>query len=192
MDVTYAFSALLECTRCSGVVTCCGLGGYEPEMVPDEDGGYSQEYYKIFAPRYFSTPLPIFRPPRCPDPVRAQLPLSFALFFCDPGGAANHVRQCVEEVLNQAGISSRRSNGGFIPLDDRIRTFAAQDAENADRADALRWIGNFGSHPGGLSKDDLLDAYEILDVLLEDLYIGHRRSVQQMVDQINAARGPRR
>ncbi len=80
----------------------------------------------------------------------------------------------------------------FIHLSRRIELFQQSDQDNAERADALRWIGNFGSHPEALTKNDLFDAYDILEVLMEDLYVGHQRSVREMVAQITGAKAPRR
>ncbi len=192
-DVAFAFSALLECNRCSGKISCCGVGGYELVDDINGEGKVHFDHQLYFVPKYFSTPMEIFRPSaRCPNTVKEQLRNSFAVFFCDLGAAANHVRQCLEEILSDAGIQSRNSRGKFVSLKTRIKSFGDRDQENADRAHALRWIGNFGSHPQALTKDDLFDAYEILEVLLEDIYVGHQRSVQQMVEQINKTRGPRR
>ena len=135
----------------------------------------------------------LFVPPmKCPNTIKEQLQQSFEVFFCDVGAAANHVRQAVEEMLSHAGFSSRNSDGKFIELGKRISSFEEVDPENAERASALRWIGNFGSHPEDLTKDDLFNAYDILDVLLEDLYVGHHRSVRTLVDQINESKGPKK
>ena len=36
---------------------------------------------------------------------------------------------------------------------------------------AIKWIGNFGSHASDLlTKDDVLDAYEILELVISKLY----------------------
>ena len=35
--------------------------------------------------------------------------------------AANHVRQCVQEILTHAGIDIRDANDRFITLNDRIK-----------------------------------------------------------------------
>ena len=159
----------------------------------EEDGNIYTDNEIYFAPRHLSVPMELFRAPtRCPDAIKKQIRKSFSVFFCDLSAAANHVRQCVEEILSHAGIQPRNTNGRFLRLETRIKSFADIDHDNAERADALRWIGNFGSHPQALTKEDLFDAYEILEVLLEDLYVGHHRSVRQMVEQINEARGPRR
>ena len=192
MDTLFTFSALLGCSDCSEIISCCGVGGYEPREVFDEDGSFSQDYGKYFAPKYFSMPMRLFQPStRCPDAVKEQLRSSFAVFFCDLGAAANRVRQCVEEILTDAGVESQNADGEFVSLRTRINSFRDLNPENADRSDALRWIGNFGSHPEALTKDDLFDAYDILEVLLEDLYVGHHRSVRELVERINESRGPR-
>jgi hypothetical protein len=149
----------------------------------------------VFYPRFFYPSLQLFRPTqRCPRPVREQLYKSFAVFFCDLSAAANHLRQCVEEILTAAGIDIRDAKGGgFIPLNDRIKIYEGKDSDNAERITALKWIGNHGSHPDeDLKKPDLFDAYDILEILLDDLYVGHNRNVRNIVAQINAAKGPRR
>lgn len=193
MDVSLVFSALLECIQCGEVIACCGRGGYEPEDIYEPDGNISQDYNEFFVPQYFSQPLLIFRAPaQCPQPVKEQLRLSFGVFFCDLGAAANQVRSCIEEILTDLGIDAKDSQGKLISLHNRIEKLKSRDPENADRALALKWIGNFGSHPGTLTKNDLLDAYEILDMLLEDLYVGHLRSIRQKVADINLRKGPSR
>lgn len=192
MDCSFAFTARLICERCSENISCVGVGGHEQIDFYDEDGTISFDYDIYLSPRYFVPSMKLFRMPnRSPEEVRNQLYKSFSVFFCDLGAAANHIRQCVEEVLAHAGIPARGSNGKYIALSTRIKQFASADPENAGRASALRWIGNFGSHPESLTRDDLFDAYEILEVLLEDLYIGHQRSIRQIVRQINTARRPR-
>jgi hypothetical protein len=193
-DICYTFSASLECGRCRQKISCCGGGGEEPYTFQSEDGDWEQEYEPVFYPRFFYPSLQLFRPPqRCPRPVREQLYESFAVFFCDLSAAANHVRQCVEKILTHAGIDIRDANDRFITLNDRIKIYEGRDSGNAERINALKWIGNFGSHPEDqLNKGDLFDAYDILEILLEDLYVGHNRNVRDIVAQINAAKGPRR
>jgi Domain of unknown function (DUF4145) len=158
----------------------------------DEDGNATIDYDRYFSPRYFSKSMVIFRPPlRCPAAIKDEIYRSFTVLFCDLSAAANHVRQCVENIMSSVGIEPQDDKGRFISLGRRIDAFRSRSAENAERSDALRWIGNFGSHPEALRKDDLFDAYDILEVLLEDLFIGHQRSVRQIVEQINSNRGPR-
>jgi hypothetical protein len=192
-DIDYTFSGSLECGRCRQTISCCGRGGEEPYWFQNEHGDSEQKPETVFYPRLFYPSLQLFRPPpRCPRLVREQLYKSFAVFFCDLSASANHLRQCAEEILTDAGIDIRDANGRFIYLNERIKIYEGRDSENAERIDALRWIGNCGSHPeDDLNKRDLFDAYDILEMLLEDLYVGHNRNVRDIVAQINAAKGPR-
>jgi hypothetical protein len=193
-DIEYTFSASLECGRCRQQISCCGGGGQEPYEFQREDGDWEQEFEPVFYPRFFYNFLKLFRvPSRCPTLVREQLYKSFAVIFCDLSASANHVRQCVEEILTHAGIDIRYGNGHFINLNERIKIYERRDSENAERITALKWIGNFGSHSDDpLNKGDLFDAYDILEILLEDLYVGHTRNVRNIVAQINATQRPRR
>jgi hypothetical protein len=191
LNVAFVFSAILQCNRCKEKVSCCGDGGYQQEERWDEEGEVTIDYMPIYFVRYFSTSMRIFVPSnKVPSSVRNSLYKSFLVFFCDIGAAANHVRQCVEEILTHAGIPTKNDKGEFVTLGRRIELFKAIDEENAHRLNALRWIGNFGSHPETLTKDDVFDAYDILEIVLEDRYVGHQRSVRDRVDQINKAKKP--
>ena len=121
-EVEYAFSALLECNGCSEKISCCGIGGYEPNDTIGEDGNPITDYEVYFDPRYFSMPMELFRvSAKCPNAIKNQIRKSFLVFFCDLSAAANHLRQCVEEILSHADIQSRDANGGFIRLKTRIK-----------------------------------------------------------------------
>ena len=190
MDVDFVFCSVLECKSCGNIVACCGIGGYDPEPVY-ENGDPSVDYIKIFVPRFFSEPLPVIKFGPWPKTLLEQVKLSFQVFFCDLGAAANHIRSSVEELLTGLEIPLQDENGKRIPLDRRIQIFRETDAENAERAEALKLIGNVGSHAGTLTKDDVFDLYDILEILLEDIYVGHYRSIRRKVQEINRNRGKR-
>ncbi len=191
LDVEFVFSANLECARCKEIISCCGVGGYDQSYGQDEDGDIAVDYTEIFFPRYFSRAMKIFECPHgSPKEIKISIEKSLLIAFCDSGAAANHIRQCAEEILSQAGISGKHKNGGFIRMEQRIEAFRQANPRNAGYVDALRWIGNFGSHPEDITKDDVFDAYDILELLLEDLYVGHRRSVEELVNRINQSKRP--
>lgn len=191
MEVVFAFSAILECTLCKEPVACGGDGGYAPDQYQDEDGYFVVDYKEEFYPKFFSQPMKIFSPPtKCPKSVKRSIEKSFNVFFCDPGAASNHVRQSAEEILTNAGIAPTDAKGKFVPLGTRIASFKAIDKDNADRVDALRWIGNFGSHPENITMNDVFNAYDILEVLLEGLYVWHQKLVRNLVDKINTTKRP--
>jgi len=55
---------------------------------------------------------------------------------------------------------------------------------------ALKWLGNKGSHTENMSKNDVLDAYEILDSVLDELYVGYQKLVDKKVEKIVKSKKP--
>ena len=193
---TYTYSAMLECANesCKEHVSSCGQGEVIEDYYPGENGDIDTEYYDLFTPEYFYPPLAVFNIPRaCPDPVAEEIRLSFRLFFCDPASSANHIRKSVENILTDKDIKRFQGSKGkriIISLHQRIKLYEAKDKDIAERLFAIKWLGNVGSHAGELTKDDVLDAYEILETVLDDLYIGHGKSVKKKVALVNKRKGP--
>lgn len=190
LDVETVFSTLLECAKCKEIVGCCGRGGYEPEEWQDEEGGFQIADTPWYRPQYFTKPLRLFAPSRkVPLSIRQTLNRSFMLFFSDHSAAANLIRQCVEEVMEDAGVTRKTSKGKFKTLESRLKEYETKGSvDNAVLASALRVIGNFGSHPGTLSGDDVLDGYDILQQLLEDQYVGQYRKTREAATRIHKSR----
>jgi len=188
-EVETVFSTLLECVKCKEIVGCCGHGGYEPEEWPDEEGNYHITDTPWYQPQYFTKPMRLFAPPRkVPFSIRQTLDRSFMLFFADHCAAANLIRQCVEEVMEDAGIARKTNKGNFRTFESRLTEYEKGSADNAVLASALRVIGNFGSHPDTLTRDHVLDGYDILEQLLEDQYVGQYRKTREGAARIHKTR----
>ena len=56
---------------------------------------------------------------------------------------------------------------------------------------AVKWIGNDGSHEGDLSQNDLLDVFEILNYVLDEMYEQRAKNVAKLATKINKAKGSR-
>jgi hypothetical protein len=57
---------------------------------------------------------------------------------------------------------------------------------------AVKWVGNEGSHPGTLSRDDLLDAFEIVEDMLQEMFAPHEKDrVLELAKAIHRAKKPR-
>lgn len=185
------FSALLECRKCKEIVACCGDGGFDVDEWQDEEGEFHTTDYPWFFPRYFTKPLRLFNPPeKVPLAIRKTLDRSFMLFFADHCAAANLIRQCVEEVMHDSGVSPTNKRGGFRGFEDRLKDFRKQHPEIAVHASALRYIGNFGSHPEALDKESVLTGYDILEQLLEERYVGQHRKTREEAARIDRSRRP--
>ena len=63
-------------------------------------------------------------------------------------------------------------------LDKRIKEFEKTHVDIADKLLATKIIGNSGSHVAEISKDDVIDAYEILEYVLEELFTRKARQVE--------------
>lgn len=77
-----------------------------------------------------------------------------------------------------------------MSLHSRIALYEQQNKAIATRLFAIKWLGNAGSHPGEITKDDVLDAYEILESILDQLYVQHEKRIDRMVSKVNKKKGP--
>lgn len=202
--IEYSYSMILDCNNkeCLQMVASCGNGGVEEEYINDDNGGVGQEYVDWFMPEYFVPSLVLFDIPKeCPKVVSKEIKASFKLFFSDPASSANHIRQAVESMLTEEKIprfeiqqrrnqSPRRSS---IALHRRINAFANRNTQNSDIGNklmALKWLGNAGSHSSQITKDDVLDAYEILEIALDEMYTKHRKAIEKKILLVNKRKGP--
>ena len=181
---TFRYSVLLKCNNynCQECVASCGHGYVQTEHVSGTQEG---KFFNVFDPKYFYPALAIFKIPKeCPVEITEKIKTSFQLFFSDAPAAANHVRKTIESILTDRGIkrfSSVKGKRKSINLHGRIVEFEKKDPENAKKLFAIKWLGNEGSHTDTITKNDVLDAYEILEFVLDDLYIGYRKSVDKKV-----------
>jgi hypothetical protein len=89
---------------------------------------------------------------------------------------------------------SKVSKGGKrdrLPLHARIVNVASRDKALSESLLAVKWLGNAGSHSEELSRDDIFDALDILDIVLDDLFVRHRTRVKKLVAAINKNKGPK-
>src|ERR1035437_667301 len=95
--------------------------------------------------------------------------LNFVQARCmsDQGAAANRLRVALECLLDHVGIPRQEKNqkGDVwdLKLHSRIETFEKAEANLGGQLMALKWLGNTASHEGNVTREDLLDALEILE-----------------------------
>ena len=80
----------------------------------------------------------------------------------------------------------KQSNGKFtnLTLHDRITIFQATDSIVGTQLMALKWLGNAGSHENSVLKKDLLDAFEILDHVLVEVFEQRSQKVMSLAKQL--------
>ncbi len=192
------FAALLSCPHCQGQLAVAGTYRIRDARGYDAEGNEVGDYLAEFTPRYFSDPPHILRlPERTPGAVRDALVESFQLYWTDLESCANRFRSAVELLLTQEGV--RQTTGKakpkgrriFLRLSERIERFSEKQPNLAQSLNAIRWLGNAGSHAGHLTQDDVLDGYEILEYVLDQLYVHRARRASALARSINRRRGPR-
>lgn len=183
-SVEYTFTAWLDCNTCGEDVVVSGVGGVEPGY--DQEGMTWDDY---FSPRIL-VPMPdMFGiPKKCPKEVSQKLRAAFSVFWIDQSAAATRVRVALKRLLDHLGIKRRRKDKGGklveLTLHSRIEAFAKRDAIIGAQLMALKWLGNTGSHEGTVTKDDLLDAFEIMEHALVEVIDRRSAKVVELAKQL--------
>lgn len=193
--IEYTFVAWARCRNpnCEQNLAICGRGGVEPDY--DEEG-------QTWSDRFYPTccrPMPriIDIPAKCPDDVTLNLDASFSLFWADRAACTSRIRSALECVLTHQGVPTTAqgvgSNGKSkeLSLHARIEKFAAGSPVIGPQLMALKWLGNAGSHGTDVKRDDLLDAYEILEHCLVELIEQRSAKVAALAQKLTKKHGPK-
>jgi len=190
--ITYKFTAWAECRHptCKQEFAIAGTGGVGPEF--DADGGYEWEDY--FSPM-FCQPMPgmIDIPSKCPEDVRDELQEAFALFWSNRAACAGRIRVALESLMNHLGVPKRKKekNGRYfdLSLHARIDAFSKTKSTVGSQLMALKWLGNAGSHSSEVSKNDLLDAFEIMEHSLGEIIDKRSEKVASLAKKLTKKHG---
>ncbi|MGH8379300.1 DUF4145 domain-containing protein [Pseudomonas sp.] len=190
--VVLRFSCKLKCPICLEIVFLIGSGGVEREHEVDDNGEWNALDVTYFDPKFFYPALSIANcPDRTPYRVKEQVDAAGALYFSHPDSCCNSIRAAAEEILTDLGVDVLDDKGGFISFAKRIQGLPSERESVVALFHAIRWLGNYGSHPGsGLQRSHALDAFDILDLLLEELYSDRKLKTQELAKRINDAKGP--
>lgn len=135
-------------------------------------------------------PLPIRLPDATPDAVSESVKEAAALIWTSAEAAANQIRVAVEHMMDDLGVAATTPTGKALTLHKRIEEFQKTDAENGDVLLATKWLGNSGSHVSGLNREDVLDAFDMIEFVLENRYGTTKKTLLAKVAAVNAKKGP--
>ena len=134
-------------------------------------------------------PLPFEVDQRIPKPIEHLVREAVALFWADHRAAASRVREVIEAVLTDLEIPTQDTKKGRLTLHRRIELFAKLEnekwKEQAEVIEAAKWIGNDGTHDT-VTRDECLDAFEMLELVLDDIYVRTRHDLLARVRERNA------
>jgi hypothetical protein len=172
------------------------VGGVDVDFIVNEDGEPEQTWGDFFRPKYFEPPLRIIDiPVECPDSVSSPLQESFRLFFSSPAAASNNVRIALEALLTELGVKRFNTKSGkriFLGLHSRISLLPAKHAGLKELFVAIKWLGNAGSHmDSAVTSDDVMDAYSLIDHVLQELYTKKAEKAKALAKRINKKKGPK-
>jgi hypothetical protein len=195
--IEYVYSCMLECSNCKESVSSNGTGVVDADHDYDENGYPIQGWSDFYIPKYFQPHLKLFSIPKeTPEGVVKNINESFSLLFANPASASNHVRVAIEELLTSLKVKRYEAKNGrrlFISLHRRIELLPAKHSELKELCLAIKWLGNAGSHGGNqITIDDVMDAYEILDHILNELFSPKSSVAKKIAKNINKKKGPQK
>lgn len=194
--VSGRFVSLLECDfpPCREVASVSGNYNVDVEVTYDYEGSPEETWVDFFQVQAISpSPLPIRPIKAAPETIKQCLAKAAALLWQSEEAAANSIRQALEHLMDARKVKKvvvRNGRRTRLTLHARIEEFRRQDQENGDILLALKWLGNSGSHVGGLSRDDVLDAFDMIELALENLYGTTKATIMRKVKAVNKKKGP--
>ncbi|MBD9415879.1 DUF4145 domain-containing protein [Pseudomonas sp. PDM16] len=188
--VVHVFRLSLKCSACEELVFVQGDGYVEEEYEVDGEGGWNKIWHDYLSPKYFFPPLKfVVCPPKTPDAVVAHLESASALYYSHPAACCNSLRMAAEGVLTFLGVPESPV-GAFVSLGTRIKSLDPASNEYT-LLDAIRWLGNEGSHSGSrITHKDAEDAFQIFSFLVEECFSERRKEIQELAAAIREHKGP--
>lgn len=187
------FIALMKCS-----LSTCGevaaVSGTSPSDFYDDYEAGEQTLINLYEPRSIDPcPVPILIPANTPESVREAIVSAAMLTWQSDEAGANKIRSAVEHMLDAKKVKKQVTKNGKktrLNLHDRIVQFQKKDQENGDILLAIKWLGNSGSHTSKLTRDDVLDAFDMLELVLENLYGKTKQMIMKKVAAVNKKKGP--
>lgn len=193
---TSHFGGLLSCNqpKCGEQVGFIGESGFTSF---EENYPLKPKILRYYKPSSFYPNLKIFPlSHNCPKEITIQVNLSFDHFFNDVSASANSIRTALELIMDKEKVDKTKINKNTkrinLTLHERIETFGKINPTLKPFLLAVKWIGNAGSHKEKITKEHLLDLYELLEHCIAELYDNPKRlkELSRKAKKINATKKP--
>ena len=189
---SYVYTTLLVCSNATCLETVISSGkGYIDEEYYDDCGQMERRYNTVFSPQFFTPPLKLIDIPEATseDVVKA-LTESFSLYFSNSDAAANSARTAIELLLDGLDVPRLSDKNKHLNLHNRIENIPSPHESLQSLFEAVKWIGNDGSHSGpSLKKSHVDDAYAIVEQILITLFCDKSTKLMARVSTINENKG---
>lgn len=181
------FSVQAECTNreCRSIALIAGRMKVDADV--DERGHWYGQYETFFELKYCEPALRLLAvPDGTPDDVKRAIESASQVIWLSPSSAANRLRTAIEQLLTDLGVSKRGSTH------KRIENLVASRPDVAIVLEAVKWIGNDGSHTAALPLKDVLEGVALLERALTLVYDRSAEELDQLARDINDGRRSRR
>ncbi|WP_273808468.1 MULTISPECIES: DUF4145 domain-containing protein [unclassified Pseudomonas] len=163
-----------------------------------------EEYYEeevetwvlasVFIPKaMFPAPMVISLPERTPKSVVSEIAAASSLIWTDLDACANRLRTAVERLLDDLKIPKRKIVKGNkearMDLYERIELFGKTQPDYEVSLQALRQVGNLGSHGDSVRRNVLSDAFEVFEYSLEEMLGMRKARIDEIRNKIISNKG---
>jgi hypothetical protein len=143
----------------------------------------------IYVPLMINPPLrPIFLPQSVPTVVSDAILSASMLYWSSLSASANMIRRATEGLIRHRLGMSEIEDGASMSrgpsLHQLIKRFSKNDRPNGRLLMAVKWIGNSGSHIGNIPRDDVLDAFDMLEMVAENIYSDRISNLMGRVEEL--------
>ncbi len=199
-DAEGRFVFFLKCDNrvCGEFVSACGITITVGEA--DQDGNF--EYFEYLEPIMMSpAPHIIALPDKLPAAVEKEVILSFGLYWTDHRVCASRLRTSLERLMDHFGVARFRvaknpknpagpGKRRPIELASRIEMLPRRigSGQYSQTLHALRVVGNLGTHGTAVKKETLLDAYELYEIALAQLFDERATTAKEIIKRLKRAK----
>ena len=192
-------SLFYQCDQldCRQIVLSSGKLIQEIVLVPCEVDQYNElpfyeELVVFYKPNYFYPTVSLFAfDSNIPESLKNEVKSAFSLFWHNPEACSNSIRKSLELILdNIAPIVNGNRYDRINSLGNRINNLGGTYSDVKDLLKAVKWIGNDGSHEGGLLHSDVMNGFEMLELCLGKIYNKKEVELKEIAEKINEAKKP--
>ena len=186
----YVFSLKLECSKCFETLFVSGDAYTDEEIEINSETDWSRYYIVKFRPKYIFPSLKFIDCPNAtPKEVKGSVDAAAALYYGHPTACSNTLRIAAEDILTSLGVPEAEP-GKYISFGHRVKELPEESTERT-LLEAIRWLGNDGSHSKSLiTHADAQDAFEVMNLLIEEVYSDRKKKIQELAKVINQHKGP--
>lgn len=200
--ISYRFVALIRCDNddCLEPSVVHGEGGVR--LDPEDHS--RNTFCDCFYPRFVAPSPDLFEiAKKCPTNVSSTIRKAFVFSWGEYEACVNQIRKALELLLTARGVPrftiNSKGKRQILNLHSRIDKFASltKDKHLSELMNAVRWLGNAGSHGSskevkGLEQTDAFDSLDLLQYVVDELYGKGSLRLAKLAKKINLRKGPMR